>query len=248
MLTQRIEEAALNAWPALQQMLYDGWIVRFSQGYTKRANSVTPLYTSTRDTERNITACERLYARQGLPPIFRLTSFAAPPDLAGQLEARGYRILDPTQVLYRRLSDTPPTPGKSAALRTEPLDTWIDLFCDLRQAPLEQHQTHKAMLAAIPTQTCFAALWVGNTPVACGLGVLEDDCFGLFDLITAPAQRNQGYGSQIVAGLLAWAHQRGARHAYLQVVESNAPARHVYEAKFGFEPLYGYHYYVPAAT
>ena len=36
-----LEELAMNAWPAIQTYLYDGWIVRFANGYTKRANSVT---------------------------------------------------------------------------------------------------------------------------------------------------------------------------------------------------------------
>ena len=40
----RIEEVALNAWPSMQHMLYDGWLLRFSNGYTKRANSVNILY------------------------------------------------------------------------------------------------------------------------------------------------------------------------------------------------------------
>ena len=29
-----IEAAALNAWPAAQQYLLDGYVVRFAQGYT----------------------------------------------------------------------------------------------------------------------------------------------------------------------------------------------------------------------
>ena len=51
---KRVEEAALNAWPALQQILYDGWILRFSQGYTKRANSVNPIFQSSIDLETKI--------------------------------------------------------------------------------------------------------------------------------------------------------------------------------------------------
>ena len=46
MLHRRLEEVAMNAWPSLQQMLFDGWIVRLAQGYTKRANSVNPLFES----------------------------------------------------------------------------------------------------------------------------------------------------------------------------------------------------------
>jgi hypothetical protein len=40
-----IEELSMNAWPSIQTVLLDGWILRMSNGYTKRANSVNPLYS-----------------------------------------------------------------------------------------------------------------------------------------------------------------------------------------------------------
>ncbi|MFN2156932.1 MAG: hypothetical protein ACK2UX_16980, partial [Anaerolineae bacterium] len=43
-LAEQIEAASLDAWPALEQIAYDGWILRFSDGYTKRANSVNSMY------------------------------------------------------------------------------------------------------------------------------------------------------------------------------------------------------------
>ena len=42
-----IEELSLSAWPPLQTMVLDGWVLRFAEGYTKRPNSVNPLYAST---------------------------------------------------------------------------------------------------------------------------------------------------------------------------------------------------------
>ena len=58
---RRIEEVSLNSWPALQQILFDGWILRFSEGYTKRANSVNPLFASSMDVGEKVDTCERLY-------------------------------------------------------------------------------------------------------------------------------------------------------------------------------------------
>lgn len=39
-----IEEITLNTWPAEQSVLLNGWVLRTAAGYTKRANSVNPLY------------------------------------------------------------------------------------------------------------------------------------------------------------------------------------------------------------
>src|SRR5262249_29851311 len=53
-----VEEAAMKAWPALEEVLLDGWLLRFSRGYTKRANSVNPLYPSALPLEDHVRQCE----------------------------------------------------------------------------------------------------------------------------------------------------------------------------------------------
>ena len=89
---RRVEESGLNSWPALQQVLLDGWLLRFSGGYTKRANSVNALYDSHMDAEEKIRMCEVRYRERGLPAVFRITPFAVPSDLdrvlAGRDEAK----------------------------------------------------------------------------------------------------------------------------------------------------------------
>ena len=244
-LARRVEEASLNAWPALQQILFDGWILRFSSGYTKRANSVNPLFGSTLDMEAKVDTCEDLYAQKGLPAVFRLTPFSCPPELDLLLQARGYAHLDPTSVQHLDLREWD-GPSPKVEPTSEQLDDWMAIFGQLRGAPAgESQETHRRMLATIPTKCFLASLTGGRQVVACGLGVLEGDRFGLFDLITDSRCRNRGYGTDLVCGLLRWAQNQGGQHAYLQVMHTNAPARHLY-SKLGFQDLYQYWYRTPA--
>jgi GNAT superfamily N-acetyltransferase len=243
MLSRRIEEASLNGWPALQQMLYDGWLLRFARGYTKRANSVNPLFASSIAVGEKIAACETIYTSKGLRPTFRITPFATPPDLDQALEQCGYRKIDLTIVMHRDLAGADLRPTLSAELRDAPLDEWVRVYWHLSQTPEPHRATHLEILQAIPSRRLLAVLADAGQAVACGLGVLEREHFGLFDVVTDPAQRNRGHGSQLISGLLKWALENGAQHAYLQVVAGNAPARHVY-ARMGFAPLYSYWYRV----
>ena len=234
---RRLEEVALNAWPAERQQLFDGWLLRCAGGYTKRANSVTPLYPAALDPAEKIAACERFYARQGLPCIFRLPSFG-PPELDGLLAARGYRELDRTLVLARELdSASAPPPAHAEAA----LDDWLDAYSALSGSGPAQRAGHRAILERIAARPAYLLLIENGSPLACGLGVLEQAHFGLFDIVVAAERRGQGLGGRMVSGLLGWAAERGARQAYLQVIASNAPARRLY-GRLGFIEQYQYAY------
>jgi hypothetical protein len=143
MFHRRIEEASLNAWPALQQMLFDGWLLRFAKGYTQRANSVNPLFGSSLNAEEKIELCERLYAEKEQPTIFRLTPFALPPDLDQGLARRHYRCIDLTYVQHSDLRGQAMQAELSVELRDETVDNWLDTFCRLSAAPRAQQQTHQ---------------------------------------------------------------------------------------------------------
>jgi N-acetylglutamate synthase len=238
-----IEEAALNAWPALQQQLYDGWVLRFAEGYTKRANSINPLYSSNLDLVEKINYCERTFTAMGLPPIFRLSEPFAPTRLDTELAQRDYQKIDPTLVMGQDLSFIPSTSASKNVIREQSLPHWLELFTQFSGYDPKKQPIHEKMLGMIVLPCLTVSLQTSDNVVSLGLGVLQGNLFGLFDIITHPDHRKKGYGRELVRLMLLWAKEQGARYAYLQVMKQNSPARHLY-AQLGFEDLYRYWYRV----
>jgi ribosomal protein S18 acetylase RimI-like enzyme len=240
-----IEELSLNAWPALQTGVYDGWLLRLADGYTRRANSVNPLYHGALDAAAKIEACEAVYAARGLDTVFKLTEAAEPAGLDALLAARGYRDEAPTSVQTLDLAALGPAPALTADVTSGDAvsDGWLADFRRLNGVAERHWPTMRRMLDGLVPAACFMALREGEETVAVGLAVRERGHVGLFDIVTAPHRRGQGLGGQLVHRLLAWGRDAGAHTAYLQVMRDNLPAQRLY-ARLGFRERYGYWYRV----
>lgn len=240
-LADRVEEAALNAWPALGHVVHDGWLLRFAYGFTRRANSVNVLRGGQRPLPAKVAFCERVYAAASLPCVFRVTSLAVEPGLDAWLDRCGYRAIDETLVML-----APAMPLADAALpRACNRRDWLQAYQQLADAAPSVTRLHALILDGIRLPVLHGA-WpadgeIGAAVSAVGLAVHEDDLVGLFDVVTAPAHRRRGYARALVSGLIGWGARAGARHAYLQVVGSNAAAIALYES-LGFRRLYSYWY------
>jgi len=241
-----IEELTLNNWQPLQTLLYDGWVLRFADGYTKRANSVNPILYSTMDVHEKIAACEQIYSDRQLRTVFKITPFANPQELDQILERKGYSRVDSTSVQLLALDSLAEVSSPSASVRLDEQLTseWIDAYCRM-SGNARHRETVVRMTRNIITRCCFISLYAGDTIVACGLGVVERGYLGLFDIVTDARYRNQGYGEQLVRHLLQWGKSCGASHAHLAVVIGNTPAEKLY-AKLGFREIYRYWYRVKA--
>ena len=243
-IIRRIEEASFNAWPALNVQLYDGWLLRFANGYTKRANSVNGLYQGGLQIEDKIEYCETIYAQQKLRPIFRLTPLINPDMLDHRLQAHAYKRIDQTSVQWLDLREIEASHSeRTMILPTRGgVDSWLSSFHELNPQRRDA-VTHEQMLRNIVGAKCLMVLGVNNEIVACGLAVVDGNYLGLFDIVTAVKHRRQGYGLELTNSLLAWGLTMNARHAYLQVMTNNAPANHLY-GKLGFQEIYRYWYRV----
>ncbi|WP_289141048.1 GNAT family N-acetyltransferase [uncultured Brevibacillus sp.] len=237
----KLEELSLNAWPALETMVYDGWLLRFADGYTKRANSVCALYPSTEALESKIAACEAYYQGKGLPTIFKMTPFAEPHDLDELLEAKGYVAQAFTSMQAVSLDKVAAPSLHLARFDEYGTEEWRDAYCRLSHQGEKAKETMTKTLGNIIPPACYASLYVDNKIVACGLGVVEREYIGLFDIVTDQAYRNQGLGEQLVLNLLQWGQEKGAKYSYLQVLKDNQPALRLYE-KIGYHEQYVHWY------
>ncbi len=227
---RRLEELSLNSSAPPGQLLYDGWLVRLAPGKAKRARSVNAVYPSRLPLEAKIAYCEKLYRAAGLPTLFRITPFVEPGDLDARLADRGYSRYEPTSVESAAIG------ADVAGDRARPmaLGPWVEAVGELRGSPPEQRRAHRARLEGMPLPHRPLAIEEGGRVVATGLVIVEDDCAGLFDIVTHEAARRRGHARALVASLLAAARELGARHAYLQVEHGNEPAVRLYR-QFGFE-------------
>lgn len=242
-LAKRVEEASLNAWPALNQMVFDGWILRFADGYTRRANSVNPIYAGSEPVEEKIRFCEHLYKERQLPSIFKITPFVHPSNLDELLAEFGYRKEAVTSVQILDLATLSPEMSSASQQWSTPANQWIDDYVRMNQVQPKNIATLRAILEHIVPPACYTTLLKNSSSVACGLGVQEGDYVGLFDIVTEPAQRGQGLGQKLMANILRWAADHGAQTAYLQVMLNNNSALKLYE-KLGFREIYRYWYRV----
>jgi GNAT superfamily N-acetyltransferase len=246
-LYKYIEEITLNTWPAEQSILLNGWILRTAAGYTKRANSVNPLYgaeSSFVNVVDRIKFAEQYYEHAGLTSAFKITPYMQPANLDAILAERGYTIVDPSSVRLLDLEDlAEPNLRYSVQVQESLNEEWLHAFTELTELSDKNRDTFIRMLSASHLQQGYALLLSNGVPTACGLGVIQNGYIGLYDIVTSPAHRRQGMAEQLILGLLQWGKTQGAITSFLQVVQTNAGASALYD-KLGFKEIYQYWYRV----
>lgn len=239
---RRLERLAFRGWPALESRDVEGWHLRFSGGYTKRANSINALAP---EPSTDVETVEAPFRARGSRPVWRLTPLA-PVGMEDLLKARGYEAIE------RSLLQRCPLHGGFCAdpaveIAASPGSAWLEAFATQSPVKLEHRETMQRMLEAIAQPAGFAFVQREGRPLAMAIGAVEGDHMGLFDVLVMPEARRQGLARSVTESLYAWAWAKGARFAYLQVVATNAAAMPLYAAQ-GFRTIYEYEYLVPPAS
>ena len=235
-----LEELAANGHPPLNTMLYDGLLLRFSEGVTCRANSVSVIRPSQGDPAAKVAYCEACYAKQGLPAIFKLTDPDA--DLSAFLENRGYSVVTPTDVMILDLDSADlPSDTDGCVFSAEP-SVWLpDYFAFEELSDPRRKDVLRRIFSRVLADTVYCTLLHGGRPAACASGALEQGYMLLQNVVADPALCGSGLGKKLCRAMLAKAKELGARYVCLQVVQSNTAAMNLYRG-LGFRKVYTYWY------
>src|SRR5918997_2407920 len=241
-LVQTLETRLINAWPALETQIVDTWVVRFAKGYSKRANSASPLVAGSSLDDAVIDQIVAEFEAHRLRPTFRLTGLQA-PDVEVRLAGRGFVEFEPTYGMVGLLSEvtveTQVVGDQAVRIEPKAKGRWLKEVAASYGGDKADDAILKEIVERIRLPAAFATLELDERAAAWGLGVVERGYVGLFDIVVRPDLRGLGLGRQIVCALSGWGCNLGATQAYLQVREDNEVARDLYRT-IGFTDAYRY--------
>lgn len=239
-LARELEPIAAAVWPARETLALDGWLLRFSDGYSSRANSVSTL-SFDGSLARAIESAEAAYRTRGLAPQFQISPASLPVELEQTLIARGYRHKPPTVLMFADVAAVAEACGE-AQISASPNSDFVRLTIEGSHSVADGEE-RLAILARISAPKAYVTVDQDGESVACGASVVGGAWASVYVMRTSPSQRRKGHGRRALASIAAWAQRQGARQLFLQVDETNFPARALYR-RAGFRDGYRYLHYV----
>lgn len=231
-----LDRLAAAAWAAPEQAQFRGWLFRYADGVTRRANSAAPFPPDNGMTfDVLIAHAESFYPARNLPPRVQISPAAEPEGLDDRLAERGYKIETPVDIMIAKAGGLARDSGDIGIHRNAP-PGWWDLYMQ------GYGRDPRRIVAGARELPLFAAAAGADGGIdALGLGVIGGGWLAVFGMLTRPERRRRGLGTAIIRTLAAFAVDRGVHGVYLQVEDNNPGARCLYE-KLGFRRAYGYHY------
>ena len=256
-----LEKIAADGHKALEIKEYQDWELRFSKGYTGRANSIRimgdPIEGISKDVEDKLQYAEIEYAKRGLPAMFKLTE--ADRLFSEYLVSRGYEVKQPTDVMVlplggvdylTKISDNIGDIVQSAVIvpgeinySTTP-DDWFESYFKFEEMTDKTKQDLcRQIHSNVSVDKVYIKIIYRDRIAAVASLAIEDGYSLLHNVVVDPALRGMGFGKKLCWAAISKSKAKEADYSYLQVIETNEVALNLYK-KFGYETLYTYWYMV----
>ena len=205
-LAREIEPHSIASWPARETIQRYGWLLRFTNGFTHRGNSVATLHFDATDVPAAIENVEHEYRKRSLPPMFQIASAVEPSTLPKELLSRGYDVVTPTYVLVGSAMAIRDRLGVANAARVayEPSPDFISLVLEGSRSAEDGRERIEILSRIVSERICVTAESDGKS-VACGTGTLRDGYVGINMMRTTPSNRRQGHARSVLSAIAGWA-------------------------------------------
>jgi GNAT superfamily N-acetyltransferase len=222
--------------PAVETSYVGQWLLRASDGWTGRANSLLPAGDPGMPVADALKQAEAFYVERGLPPLV-----LAPLDHPWTEEFRrlGWKDARPEQadtlVLHATLDLVNAAPAYEVTVADKPDSQWYGAAFEGAVpacAPAVMEGAAKAS---------FASVVLDGQVVAVGRGSMTGHWLGVDAVRVLPSYRRRGLATAVLQGLARWAGNHGGRRTYLEVVEENVAALTTY-TNLGYAVAYRYRY------
>lgn len=247
---RELEELSDLTWPANTSIAFGKWILRISDGYTMRANSVLPTgappygeppYGELKaDLEKSVAEIIQIYKEHSLTPTFTIP-LPIYEKLDNYLSQNGWNVKVNAHYLVNDISpDLALEPAEKALEKFDliienfPSTDWLSLQSDFPLAHIMQK--YPANYALIKSQAKVIA--VGRIATLNSWSIATR-------VFVDPVFRGQGIGLKIMRALMSAAARDGATKISLQVDVENSAALALYKS-MGFRPHHSYLYRVLA--
>jgi len=223
-------------WPATEELVNSGWLMRAADGVTNRANSILPLLANLEagvltDFSEKLEIAQDFYQKRNLPTIFQV-ALPTWQVLSEKLRSIGaVETLHGNTMVADLISSKLNVPDSFEILQSNQFSTeWLGVH------PTPGIEKILAGCAA----TYLTMIKNGQAIATCRIA-LAKGWSSLTRVYVHQDFRGQGLGKAITAAALVASFEQGATKALLQVEANNAIAIGVYES-LGFNFHHEYFY------
>lgn len=172
--TKEIELMLMRSWPALEEKIFDGWILRFSKGYTKRSNCINPLFESYFDLEEKYSYCDKLYRNKGIKVAYKIIDDKASLEVDEFLMKKGLDKRDVVTVKEIDLFSLNYS-FKNIKVNWGFSKEWFEFFTEENKLNEEEKSTLKILLDRNDKNNYYVYKIIDGEIIAGAMGTIEKD-------------------------------------------------------------------------